>query len=581
MKQIDNYLLPRLTEDLFTNEAKSSIALSKEVANKINELVDSYNELIKTRYDKMNEQDGRIRQGILYMKDNLANTINELLKIMKDNGELNDIIGNTLEEYSKEIESLKYMQIYYDENVISTTKYRDSEVDSDYYITIVKRQDHKGNKLKLQFGLALDNESLGYLESTVDFAHRKNASLCINGGIYNTTTNKPLGICIKDGKVLQNETLTLSKFSYLGIDSSGNLKSFDYRTSSNELLKAGIQNAVCCFTTLIKNGINTVLEDTTNYDPRNAIGQLANGDYIIITVDGRTRENTGFRYTDLQRIFRNYGATFAIALDGGGSTSTVVRGMKVNDDIDSSFNDRKIPNFLYIAKENNIEPSMNPFNQIGYLKQRLSKITNTLLNFDKGYIRLRAPLGQHYPGIEIYSNGNTVRDGKLGFTSATPTSRRIVFSMNFDGIEKNVFGCDEKGIQDINGYLGRFNRKPIVISNCNTISSTGIYRTTNTTLNKPYEADIGYILHVSMYDEFDNKNGNARQIFFSKDKDWIFTRTINEDGSFNDWRPLANYKGATSDRPTGTTGLMFFDTTLNKPIWYNGNKWVDSTGTAV
>ena len=41
MEQIKNYLLPKLTEDLFTNEAKSSIALSKEITNKVNELVGS------------------------------------------------------------------------------------------------------------------------------------------------------------------------------------------------------------------------------------------------------------------------------------------------------------------------------------------------------------------------------------------------------------------------------------------------------------------------------------------------------------------------------------------------------------
>lgn len=38
----------------------------------------------------------------------------------------------------------------------------------------------------------------------------------------------------------------------------------------------------------------------------------------------------------------------------------------------------------------------------------------------------------------------------------------------------------------------------------------------------------------------------------------------------------------TSGRPTGISiGFQFFDTTLGKPIWWNGSKWVDSAGTAV
>jgi hypothetical protein len=40
--------------------------------------------------------------------------------------------------------------------------------------------------------------------------------------------------------------------------------------------------------------------------------------------------------------------------------------------------------------------------------------------------------------------------------------------------------------------------------------------------------------------------------------------------------------GVTTNRPTDkTAGYQYFDTTLNKPIWYTGSKWVDATGTAV
>jgi len=40
--------------------------------------------------------------------------------------------------------------------------------------------------------------------------------------------------------------------------------------------------------------------------------------------------------------------------------------------------------------------------------------------------------------------------------------------------------------------------------------------------------------------------------------------------------------GITGSRPLSpTTGQYYFDTTLNKPIWYNGSNWVDATGTTV
>ncbi len=40
--------------------------------------------------------------------------------------------------------------------------------------------------------------------------------------------------------------------------------------------------------------------------------------------------------------------------------------------------------------------------------------------------------------------------------------------------------------------------------------------------------------------------------------------------------------GTTANRPsTSITGFNYFDTDLNKPIWYNGSAWVDATGTTV
>ena len=45
---------------------------------------------------------------------------------------------------------------------------------------------------------------------------------------------------------------------------------------------------------------------------------------------------------------------------------------------------------------------------------------------------------------------------------------------------------------------------------------------------------------------------------------------------------LVNLGGPTANRPgTPESFMMYFDTDLNKPIWYNGTDWVDSTGTIV
>lgn len=81
MKTIAHFNLPVHTNSLYEKEAISSISLTKEVADKINELVDAYNEFSKTDLEWKQTQEGTIRKGILYMKDNLINTLYDLLKI--------------------------------------------------------------------------------------------------------------------------------------------------------------------------------------------------------------------------------------------------------------------------------------------------------------------------------------------------------------------------------------------------------------------------------------------------------------------------------------------------------------------
>lgn len=54
----------------------------------------------------------------------------------------------------------------------------------------------------------------------------------------------------------------------------------------------------------------------------------------------------------------------------------------------------------------------------------------------------------------------------------------------------------------------------------------------------------------------------------------------------NNWNnlPLLGIilSGTTSQRPTNVKiGSTYFDSSLNKPIWWNGTNWVDSSGEVV
>ena len=70
--------------------------------------------------------------------------------------------------------------------------------------------------------------------------------------------------------------------------------------------------------------------------------------------------------------------------------------------------------------------------------------------------------------------------------------------------------------------------------------------------------------------EFENRLLNQLRLYFNQLNNYTqATATPNS--------------GAKTARPsTGLqTGQMYFDTTLNYPIWWNGTKWVNASGTAV
>jgi len=76
---------------------------------------------------------------------------------------------------------------------------------------------------------------------------------------------------------------------------------------------------------------------TTERHPRTMIGVTSDGTIWIVTVDGRNPQHSlGMTFADLQRLARALHFHHALNLDGGGSTTMVVRGVVVNKPSDAS-----------------------------------------------------------------------------------------------------------------------------------------------------------------------------------------------------------------------------------------------------
>lgn len=103
MNKIEKFNLPEHTNSLYKDEAISSIGLTHEIAGKINELITAFNSLSEEDLKWKQTQEGTIRKGVLFMKDNLINSLSELLKLYSD-----DVTKRTLlEVLGDELDALK------------------------------------------------------------------------------------------------------------------------------------------------------------------------------------------------------------------------------------------------------------------------------------------------------------------------------------------------------------------------------------------------------------------------------------------------------------------------------------------
>ena len=97
----------------------------------------------------------------------------------------------------------------------------------------------------------------------------------------------------------------------------------DVVTSGPMLLVAGKAEPV------VKDRFNT------NRHPRTAVGRRPDGTVVLVVADGRNKQAAGLSMEELRQVMTALGCADAINLDGGGSTTMVVRGAVVNHPSDN------------------------------------------------------------------------------------------------------------------------------------------------------------------------------------------------------------------------------------------------------
>ena len=276
---------------------------------------------------------------------------------------------------SENISLLNCLNPYYDE---ITYKYGRAN-DTNYYLITIPYEDSEGNEIPFELIKAETNTS------PLDNAKINNSNFLSNGSLaINNGTTFIDGVVIIDGVVVNDtdvsEYCTTEK--YMGIKENREIVIFDNNTTAETMLNAGVKYACMIFGQCVINGvIDTEFEFQRIKGPDIFIGQKPNKDLVIISSDGRNSHNKGMDYTQMSQILIANGCINVYSLDGGGSTSTIYKGNKLNMNVDDGgVKDRKISYLFNVTKKPIINRLNDVYNFVGEMKHLLNYQLRPLIN---------------------------------------------------------------------------------------------------------------------------------------------------------------------------------------------------------
>lgn len=190
------------------------------------------------------------------------------------------------------------------------------------------------DRITLRTTLANDKDAVGTGQTIMNQleAMQKNGKKVLGGtnaDFFNTTTYIPYGVCYRDGVAVKT---SFSREDCNVFVISKDNTAYCLTTEEYTLFKDQVREAVCGRSTLLlKNGEQ--LDQSSNtmpaatMEPRTAIGVSEDGKEVyLMVVDGRNfYYSNGADLLDLMNLMSACGASDALNLDGGGSSTFIAK----------------------------------------------------------------------------------------------------------------------------------------------------------------------------------------------------------------------------------------------------------------
>ncbi|HHY06727.1 MAG TPA: phosphodiester glycosidase family protein [Clostridia bacterium] len=188
------------------------------------------------------------------------------------------------------------------------------------------------------FKVVLAKDTLGEKETTLEAVKRTGALLGINGGGFYTEMREGksyavhIGNVVIDGKLITPFNAYPGNLCFAGVNKSGRVIG-GIVSKKEQLMALNPWQGVSFIPVLIKGGVSQSIpaEWAKTKQPRTILGEYANGDLIMIVVDGRQADwSSGVTLERLIDKLVELGVKEAYNLDGGGSSAFVYGGEVLN-----------------------------------------------------------------------------------------------------------------------------------------------------------------------------------------------------------------------------------------------------------
>ncbi len=219
--------------------------------------------------------------------------------------------------------------------------------------------------------VVMSDDSTDNRETVSSFARDLGACVAINGGYFSMAQSpaRHVGLLLTDGRLIESATPSVVRDSLryetaraaIGFTADDRVEIVWATTRDGAVYRWGrpprhqpgrpaasllyedaevweVVDAVAAGPVLLKQGRIRVTSDEEVFfgtsiprvHPRTAAGRTADGALILMVVDGRQAESRGASLEELAMLMRDAGAVDALNLDGGGSSTLVVNGVRVN-----------------------------------------------------------------------------------------------------------------------------------------------------------------------------------------------------------------------------------------------------------